>query len=250
VTITDVAGNTPVSSEIAKFKTRRKPDITAPVITKKPIILHPDDSSVLIEWQTNELSTSIINYGVDATLGQHQENSNLNVVHKIHLTGLHKNQIYFAQVSNSDPAGNGPRQSKMISFMTGSSLDSVPEKTPTVVAYTGQSSQELQKQLKNATETIRELQTKLTFAEQDKWRVDILRAQLAKVELDNQTLQHKLVYFEKGEGNNDVLQSKLATCESSLYNIDEKLQNADAAFRSLQEAIDLIKNRFQSSTEE
>ncbi len=250
VNITDVAGNTPVSSEIIKFTTRRKPDITAPVITKKPIILNTDDTSVLIEWQTNELSTSIINYGVDATLGQHQENKNLTVVHKLHLTDLHKNQIYFAQVSNADPAGNGPRQSKMISFMTGSLSNNVTEEKQTVVAYTGQSSEELQKQLKNATETIRQLQTKLTFAEQDKWRVDILRAQLAKVELDNQTLQHKLVYFQKGEGNSEVLQSKLTTCESSLYNIDEKLQDAETSFRNLQDAIDLIRNRFQARTEE
>lgn len=250
VNITDIAGNTPVSSEIIKFKTRRKPDITAPVITRKPIIHNTDDTSVVIEWQTNELATSIIDYGLDATFGQHLESNELTVEHKVHLTDIIKNQIYFAQVSNNDPAGNGPRHSKMISFMAGSPSSNATKEPSAVVTYIGKSNKELQEQLKNAEATILELQTKLTFAEQDKWRVDILRAQLAKVELENQTLKHKLLFFQKGQGNTDVLQSKIDVYESSMYNLDTKLQKAQTSFNDLQEAIDLIRNRFQGKVDE
>ena len=59
---TDTAGNS-VETDIASFTTRDLPDHGKPKFTKIPTVKGKTDTTVTIEWETDEPADSVVEYG-------------------------------------------------------------------------------------------------------------------------------------------------------------------------------------------
>ncbi|WP_428264369.1 carboxypeptidase regulatory-like domain-containing protein [Haliangium sp.] len=95
----------------------QRPDRTPPIIVSGPTVIHLSDTSVSINWTTNEPSDSQAAYGIDdlsETAGQVE----LVTAHSVTLLNLEPAAIYQVQVSSTDEAGNGPTTSEIITFTT------------------------------------------------------------------------------------------------------------------------------------
>ena len=80
-------------------------DVTPPVISN--IVAAPGKSSVLITWTTNEPATSLVAYGLTASLGTVTPlDAALVTSHTALITGLAANTTYLFQVTNEDAAAN------------------------------------------------------------------------------------------------------------------------------------------------
>jgi hypothetical protein len=105
VSSTDAAGNEGVSDD-QTFKTSESPDITPPVISNIQVI-NITETSGNVTWQTDEPSTSQVQYGLSNAyeLGT-LSSTDLVISHAIPLLGLTQNTLYHFQVSSTDAAGN------------------------------------------------------------------------------------------------------------------------------------------------
>ena len=106
---TDEAGNGPTFSANGTFNTQGAPgDITAPVISNGPTVVFVDQTSAIVEWTTDEPSSSVVEYGLDATFGSTIDGDpgRFRQVHRVRLTGLSADTQYSALVRSADPDGN------------------------------------------------------------------------------------------------------------------------------------------------
>ena len=94
------------------------PDTEPPIIIEGPVVAYSNENSAIIEWKTDEPSTSVVYYGKGMSLGSVESDSALVVNHRILISGLDTNRIYFVKVASTDGEGNGPTESWMISFYT------------------------------------------------------------------------------------------------------------------------------------
>lgn len=115
---TDAFGNGPAYSDPFTFSTRPSADVTAPVIYAGPAVVARTHDSAVIEWRTDELADSMVEYGQDNTYGLELFSDRLSFVHRAMLTNLEPNTTYHFQVSSSDANGNGPTRSRDLSFTT------------------------------------------------------------------------------------------------------------------------------------
>ena len=115
---TDAFGNGPAYSDPFTFSTRPSADVTAPVIYAGPAVVARTHDSAVIEWRTDELADSMVEYGPDNTYGLELFSDRLSFVHRAMLTNLEPNTTYHFQVSSSDANGNGPTRSRDLSFTT------------------------------------------------------------------------------------------------------------------------------------
>ncbi len=86
------------------FKTSN--DEVAPVITglTEEVVI---DTKALIAWVTNELASSVVEYGIaTSTYCASTSNNNLNTSHAINLTGLATSTTYHYRVVSTDASGN------------------------------------------------------------------------------------------------------------------------------------------------
>jgi hypothetical protein len=138
---TDVFNNGPTTSNEVNFITDTIPDTTAPVITTPPTVTGITRTSAIIEWQTDEPSDSVVEYGekhvpplygLEATLGNYVTN------HSVTLSGLTAGTDYDFRVSSTDAFGNGPTTSNNYTFKTKDIDDQAPVITsaPTVTHIT------------------------------------------------------------------------------------------------------------------
>ena len=104
----DGLGNGPTGSAVSTFATLAEPDRQAPVILDGPIVTSITHSSAVVEWTTDEPSTGEVQFGSDEALGQTAGAAGHETTHRIKLTGLSADSLYFVRVSSSDTAGNGP----------------------------------------------------------------------------------------------------------------------------------------------
>lgn len=111
VTSVDVADNSITSAENS-FTTlytlaESTPDTTNPTITLSAVAPIAD-TTVVINWTTNEAATSIISYGIvsGALTSQTTLNSYLNTSHSELVNGLAANTRYYYTVTSADAAGN------------------------------------------------------------------------------------------------------------------------------------------------
>ena len=123
------AGNTPPAHTalIDYFKVDGIPpvidgnDIQAPLISNSQVIV--TDTTATITWETNEVSDSKINYGIDANYGLNFTDLADVISHSLTLTNLEPNTEYHYQINTTDPDGNlGSSVDK--TFITDSLLDS------------------------------------------------------------------------------------------------------------------------------
>lgn len=82
-------------------------DITPPVITSGPTVAQTSAGQVTVSWVTNELSNSIVEYGIgsvtDNSAGRTDE---LSLLHQVVLNGVLGNQTYQYRVKSRDAASN------------------------------------------------------------------------------------------------------------------------------------------------
>ncbi len=133
VTTTDLAGNS-VTQSLANFTTPPAPDSTAPTITEGPTAVNVFDTRAVIRWVTDKLADSRVAYGrAGSALNQITGDIGYRKEHVVVLTKLKPNTAYQFQVGSTDPSGNGPTQSAVVSFTTGAQADTT---APTLGAAT------------------------------------------------------------------------------------------------------------------
>ena len=79
-------------------------DIVPPFISNISVSAGLD--SALITWQTDELSDSVVEYGLTAAYGNTEQNLTDTLNHSISITGLIPNTVYHYKITSSDPSGN------------------------------------------------------------------------------------------------------------------------------------------------
>jgi chitodextrinase len=114
----DEAGNGPASSGVVSFTTLAPPDTKAPVILAGPMVTSITDSTAVVEWLTNESATSVTRYGTGNPPTTECSGTGYQTDHTVPLTGLAPSTKYYLQVFSSDPSGNGPVSSGVVSFTT------------------------------------------------------------------------------------------------------------------------------------
>ena len=93
-------------------------DLTPPRITLGPRESLSTGSSVTIFWETDELSSSIIQFGLTDQYGIEFVDDEPRVVHQIGIGDLQPNTIYHYRVGSADQRGNGPTFSADFTFIT------------------------------------------------------------------------------------------------------------------------------------
>ena len=94
------------------------PDTTAPLILSGPIVTQITDSTALVQWQTNEVTSGRVEYGLDSVLGKVTWDSGFKRMHNVVLSSLAPATKYYLNVTADDYIGNGPVNSGQISFQT------------------------------------------------------------------------------------------------------------------------------------
>ena len=79
-------------------------DTTPPVISNVQVTV--TNTTATITWDTDELSDSTVNYGLDSSYGQTEGGVTLVTSHSITLSGLTAGTVYNYQVTSGDSAGN------------------------------------------------------------------------------------------------------------------------------------------------
>ena len=103
------------------------PDTTPPVISGETAT-NITASDATITWTTDELSNSVVEYGLTTSYGSSSSNPANVTSHSIPLTGLAANTLYHYRVKSTDAAGN-TATSVDHSFQTGGSTNYAPTAT-------------------------------------------------------------------------------------------------------------------------
>ena len=87
------------------FKTAEEGDLTAPLFynIKKSKVTR---TGVTISWSTDEPSDSFIKFGLDTVYSHEISDTNMVTEHRVVLTELVENSVYFYQISSRDWSGN------------------------------------------------------------------------------------------------------------------------------------------------
>lgn len=127
---TDSLGNDPSYSVEDSFTTASGPDVVSPQIILGPAVVLVTHNSATIEWTTDEIATSIVHYGLEASLPDSIVDSSFVKNHSVTLINLVPDTLYYYQVSSKDPSGNGPSYSDTLDLTTLAAPDTLP---PTIV---------------------------------------------------------------------------------------------------------------------
>ncbi len=137
----DAAGNPPVSSADFTFTTSTTADTTIPVFTSPPTVTAKTDTTVTIEWTTNEPSNTKVRYGKESatwrTYPSKLEYFGVFMLnHSLTITDLTPETSYYFRAGTVDPSWNQAISSEY-TFTTAKERDTTPPKittTPTVVS--------------------------------------------------------------------------------------------------------------------
>ncbi len=120
---TDLSGNTFISGDFT-FMTRIDVDEKPPIILARAIVAAKTHNSATIEWVTDEPSDSYVKFGLDTTLQESEEDASDVKEHKIILTNLTADTLYYFRVRSTDASGNTV-ESRLWGFKTLTSPDTV-----------------------------------------------------------------------------------------------------------------------------
>ncbi|MGA1195207.1 MAG: Ig-like domain-containing protein [Candidatus Latescibacterota bacterium] len=109
----DGVGNGPVVSEVRSFTTKTSPDELPPVIIAGPAVIDVTPTTALIEWETDENSTSEVL--ID---GKRFGQSESVRIHRVMVTDLLPNSAVDYEVVSTDAVGNTLRRSAGLTFRT------------------------------------------------------------------------------------------------------------------------------------
>jgi hypothetical protein len=107
-----------------------QPDTVPPVISNVTVI--PSGAQAQINWTTDELSTSKVNYGTTASLGSTATSTGYTSNHTVQLTGLTVGQTYFYQVVSSDQSNN-TATSPTTTFVATNAAPTISQVTPPTI---------------------------------------------------------------------------------------------------------------------
>ncbi|MBD3248777.1 hypothetical protein GF336_01915 [Candidatus Woesearchaeota archaeon] len=99
-------------------------DITPPIITN--VNATPTNQSANITWDTDENANSSVNYGLSTSLGTIESLDDSTTSHKIQLTPLTNNTLYYYNVTSCD-ASNNCKTEGPFNFTTLSNADEPPK---------------------------------------------------------------------------------------------------------------------------
>lgn len=103
VKVTDLAS--PANTDTQDLSiTINYPDTTPPTISS--VVATPSSNSATITWQTDELATSRIDYGLTPSYGSYEEDLTLKQSHSITLTTLEPETTYYYKITSNDSSGN------------------------------------------------------------------------------------------------------------------------------------------------
>jgi len=113
------------------------PDTTPPVISNQPVVSGIGSTSATITWSTDEISDSLVFFGL-STIALDRSAGEIRPVksHALAITNLQPSTTYYLKATSTDPSGNGPTASGIISFTT-APLDVTP---PTITTFTAPAS--------------------------------------------------------------------------------------------------------------
>lgn len=106
VSSADAAGNGPVLSADVKFATRSRQDRTSPVFIAGPGISDLKADRVTIQWRTDELADSFVDFGEGTGYGNRAGSAEPIRSHAVTLTSLRPATLYHYRASSADLAGN------------------------------------------------------------------------------------------------------------------------------------------------
>jgi len=127
---TDGSGNT-TSKGWFGFKTLGVADTQPPIIVGFPYISELDTNRITVRWETDELSTSIVEYAPEEDFDDPAkrtvvEDLALVRAHVVRVTGLTPGVKYMGRVGSVDAKGNGPTYSDTHVFETLQTADTQP----------------------------------------------------------------------------------------------------------------------------
>jgi hypothetical protein len=114
------------------------PDVTPPAISAGPSAV-AGDCAATIGWTTDEVATSIVEYGLTAGYGSSASTPGFVATHAVGVTPLAPTTPYHYRVLSSDAAGNGPAASPDAVFTTTSSAAPSITAAPSTMSVTGTS---------------------------------------------------------------------------------------------------------------
>ncbi|MDA3815075.1 MAG: hypothetical protein PF549_01780, partial [Patescibacteria group bacterium] len=136
LTSADNSANT--TEETGSFATTDTTDYVAPVITFNPAedITNLTDTSARINWTTDEVALSQIEYGTDTSYGTTLNNTNYNTSHSFDLTGLIKGTTYYFKLVSTDASSNTATDDNSTNGYTFKTSDST-DYDPPVITFDG-----------------------------------------------------------------------------------------------------------------
>tara|TARA_R110002072_G_scaffold9584_1_gene46361 strand:- start:17450 stop:30334 length:12885 start_codon:yes stop_codon:yes gene_type:complete len=115
---TDAVGNGPSTSAPVEFTTLGLPDTSAPQIITGPFVENITTNSADILWSSNESASHLVLLGLaDNTLDQTFSLTGFGTEHRVPVTKLFADTVYFFRVESTDLAGNTVT-SNVLSFKT------------------------------------------------------------------------------------------------------------------------------------
>ncbi|RLI52719.1 MAG: hypothetical protein DRP09_17345, partial [Candidatus Thorarchaeota archaeon] len=136
----DAYGNGPDPSGEVQFTTTAADDFTDPTITSAITVTSITHNSALIQWQTDELSNSMVHYGADsAAWGSYdstRSDAEMVTDHSVVLTGLTADSLYHFRVGSTDAFGNGPVTSDDNTFTTTDAPDEAAPQITSAITVT------------------------------------------------------------------------------------------------------------------
>lgn len=129
VSASDLSNNGPTRTALDSFVTDGSPDLSSPVLTG--LAASPSDSLAVIRWNTDELSDSFVEYGLDSLLlGTRVGDGRDVTAHEVALTNLTPNTRYYYKAGSVDPAHNPVTESATTSFVTLATADTEAPEPP------------------------------------------------------------------------------------------------------------------------
>jgi len=126
VFVTDASQNQVQAPRDLRLRTDRAPDREPPRILSGPEVSAITERGAVVEWITDELSDSFVDFDTTPYLGAVVGDPQYTEAHRVVLTHLEPGKTYYFRVGSTDRARNGPAISEVVQFTTLAAADRTP----------------------------------------------------------------------------------------------------------------------------